>query len=243
MRIGSLHVKRRVWISAAGVVAATAAWWLWSRASSSEAARGAAPKRPFVQLADGSAGAGDRILREQAELLDPTPLFFPTKWNYGQGPLRGDVAREPLQVFGSFDPKYVYADENMKAFGLERSPLPQRPSDLLALGDEIPFGGFGQIDVPRRPLPERRGYLEVRPLGSPNIIISQRLADVEVPRRDYGPLEFLVVVSRYGLVGEPVLAAGSGSDEVDAFFSSFLVKTFRLGERLEPGRYRVLLGP
>ena len=50
-----------------------------------------------------------------------------------------------------------------------------------------------------------------------------------------------------GIVGDPILMVGSEGEEmdekVDAFFRSFLVKSFRLGERLNPGRYRVLVGP
>jgi hypothetical protein len=60
-------------------------------------------------------------------------------------------------------------------------------------------------------------------------------------------MEFLILVSNAGIVGEPVLMTGSRweevDEEVDAFFRSYLVKTFRLGERLSPGRYRVLVGP
>jgi hypothetical protein len=51
------------------------------------------------------------------------------------------------------------------------------------------------------------------------------------------------VVSSAGLIGDPILVTGSGWEEVDTFFRSYLVKTFRLGERLNPGRYRVLVGP
>jgi len=44
-------------------------------------------------------------------------------------------------------------------------------------------------------------------------------------------------------VGDLVLTSSSDSEEVDSFFRSYLVKTFRLGERLNPGRYRILVGP
>lgn len=56
-------------------------------------------------------------------------------------------------------------------------------------------------------------------------------------------MEFLAVVSSAGLIADPVLVNGSGWEEVDNFFRSYLVKSFRLGERLNPGRYRVLVGP
>jgi len=73
--------------------------------------------------------------------------------------------------------------------------------------------------------------------------MTQLLGGFSPPRSDYAPLEFLVVISSAGMVGEPVLTTGSGWDDVDIFFRTYLVKTFRLGERLNPGRYRVLVGP
>ena len=56
-------------------------------------------------------------------------------------------------------------------------------------------------------------------------------------------MEFLAVVSSGGVIGELVLTSGSGWEDVDTFFQSYLVKTFCLGERLNPGRYRILVGP
>jgi hypothetical protein len=56
-------------------------------------------------------------------------------------------------------------------------------------------------------------------------------------------LEFIVAINPAGIVGAPILASGSGWEEVDAFFRTYLVKTFRVGERLSPGQYRVVVGP
>ena len=182
-------------------------------------------------------------MRERADLFDPTPLFFPTEWNYGQRPLRETLRRQPGQVFGSFDPVYTFADQKLKTYGAETAPLPEKLSDVLAQGNEAPFAGIGHIDAPRAALPERVGVLEVRGFNDDEPIISQTLRYFTIPRLDYAPLEFLVVISSAGIVGEPLLTSGSGWEEVDSFFRSYIVKTFRLGERLNPGRYRVLVGP
>ena len=70
---------------------------------------------------------------------------------------------------------------------------------------------------------------------------------ISLPRLDFAPVEYLVAVSSAGIVGDPILLVGSEGEamdeKVDTFFRSYLVKTFRLGERLNPGRYRVLVGP
>jgi hypothetical protein len=110
-------------------------------------------------------------------------------------------------------------------------------------GNEAPFAGLGQIDVPRKALAVRSGFIEVRRLGAHEYVIYQSLDGISLPRTDFAPLEFLAVVSSAGLIGDPILVTGSGWEEVDAFFRAYLAKTFRLGERLNPGRYRVLVGP
>ena len=243
MHIGKIQVKRRVWTGALFAVGVTGAWWLWTRSAPPAGAMTAQPKLPFVRLAGSGRGTDDEVLRERAELLDPTPLFFPTKWNFGQSPLRESMRRQPGQVFGSIEAKFVFDDQNMKSYGIEPSVAPEKLSDVLVQGNEAPLAGLGQADVQRPALVERSSFVEVRGLVNGEIIIEQSLKNILVPRSDYIPLEFLVVVSSAGVVGDLVLTSPSGWEEVDNFFRTYLVKSFRLGERLNPGRYRVLVGP
>lgn len=243
MRIGKIEVKRRVWVGLASAVTVTAAWWSWTQARPPAMAATGQAAQPFVRLAGAGTALNDQVLRERADLFDPTPLFFPTEWNHGQRPLRESLRRQPGQVFESFEPKWTFTDQVLKSYGVEATPAPEKLSDVLAQGNEAPFAGIGHIDAPRTSVPERSGFLEVRGFGSSEPIISQTLRYLTIPRTDYAPLEFLVVVSSAGIVGDPVLTSGSGWEEVDGFFRSYIVKTFRLGERLYPGRYRVLVGP
>lgn len=250
MRLGKIEVKRRVWVGLLFALAVTGGWWEWTRARPAAVVIATPPKQPFLLTGVGP-GRGDPLMNERAQLFDPTPLFFPTEWNFGQSPLRDSIRRQPAQVFASFEPVLTFADQNMKSYGTEASVVPDKLTDVLVQGNEAPFAGMGQIDVQRPALAERAGFLEVKGLMDGKTIISQALAGLILPRLDFDPLEFLVVVSSSGIVGEPVvvhwsssdsLAAG-GSEEVEVFFRSYLVKTFRLGERLHPGRYRVLVGP
>lgn len=243
MRIGKIEVKRRVWVGLACGVTVTAVWWSWTQAKPPAAAVAGQTPQPFVRLTGTGTATNDQVLRERADLFDPTPLFFPTEWNYGQRPLRESLRLQPGQIFGSFEPKWNFADSTSKSYGIEVTPAPEKLSDVLAQGNEAPFAGIGHVDVPRTGLPERAGFLEVRNFGNSEPIISQTLRYISVPRLDYAPLEFLVVVSSAGIVGDMVLTSGSGWEEVDSFFRSYIVKTFRLGERLNPGHYRVLVGP
>jgi hypothetical protein len=243
VRIGKIEVKRRVWVGLACAVAATGAWWAWTQAKPPVMGAPAPGPQPFVRLAGAGTATNDQVLRERADLFDPTPLFFPTEWNYGQRPLREGLRRQPGQIFESFPPQWTFTDQTLKSYGVEAAPAPEKLSDVLSQGNEAPFAGIGHIDAVRMTLPERVGFLEVRRFGNSEPIISQTLRYISLPRLDYAPLEFLVVISDAGVVGDPVLSSGSGWEEVDSFFRSYIVKTFRLGERLNPGRYRVLVGP
>ncbi len=243
MRIGTIEVKRRVWVALGCALGVTGAWWSWTRATPPAVVPAPAAQHPFVQLTGVGQGTTDQILRERADLFDPRPLFFPTEWNYGQRPLPVRLRRQPGQVFGSFDPVMTFADQKLKLYGAESTPAPEKLSDVLAQGNEAPFAGFGQVDIARPPLPARVVFLEIRNFKDSKPIVVQALNGFLPPRLDYAPMEFVVLVGSGGVVGEPVLTSGSGWDDVDAFFRSYLVKTLRVGERLNPGRYRVLVGP
>ncbi len=242
MRIGQIEIKRRVWVGLGAAVLVIGAWWNTARVRPAVVATGPA-KLPFVRVAGSGLGVANQVLREQAELMDPNPLFFPTEWNYGQRPLGEALRRQPGQMFGSFEPNYMFGEQNLKNYGSETVVVPERLVDVLAQGNEAPFAGMGRVDVRRQALEERSGFLEICDLISGKEIMAQSLMLLSPPRSDFAPMEFLAVVSSAGLVGEPVLVVGSGWEEVDSFFRSYLVKSFRIGERLNPGRYRVLVGP
>jgi hypothetical protein len=235
----AIQIKRRVWIGSLIACVAVGGWVFWTRNDLLAPQPTVAPvkPKPFVQLA-----ASDQVLREKADLFDPTPLFFPTDRNYGQRPLRPELLKQPGQVFGSFEAKLPLSERAVGLYGNETSPTPEKLSDVLAQGNEAPFAGMGQIDLQKSTLPIRSGYLQVRDLKSGDIIISQSLSGVDAPRADFAPMEFLVVVGAAGVVGDPFLTSGSGGEEMDNFFRGYLVKSYRLGERLRPGRYRVLVG-
>ncbi len=235
-------MKRRVWIGGLFAVLAVGGWIFWTERSQTASLTRPADRQPFVRLAGSSGEAQDAVLREKADLLDPTPLFFPTEHNFGQRPLREDRLKQPGQVFGSFDPKFAISSGGLSLYGQEVANVPEKLSDVLTSGDEAPFDGFGRYDRDRFALPVRSGFLEVRDALNGNVVINQSLAGLSMPRTDASPVEFLVVVSPAGMVGEPFLVSGSEWDEVDSYLRNYLIKTYRLGERLLPGSYRVSIG-
>lgn len=237
-------IKRRVWVGLIAGIAGVGAWGWWQRNQPAPPEGSGRTVQPFVQLADAGAATGSRILQERAELFDPTPLFFPTEWNYGQRSLTLKQTRQrlPGDVFGRFAEKLPMSEQSIAPYGIELAPVPEKLSDVLVRGDESPFAGMGRIALQKSTLPVRSGFLEIRSLETGNKIISQSLTGINPPRLDYSPLEFLVLVGRAGLIGDPILTSGSGWEEVDGFFRTYLVRSYHLGERLPPGRYRVLVG-
>jgi hypothetical protein len=208
----------------------------------------AAPRVSVVPLEE---GLGDRRLREQAMLFDPTPLFLPTEWNTSQRPLPVAVQRQPGQIFRPFDPQPPYGAGEL-ALPVGAAPLlPKSPVELLKDSPHDPFLAFDREDVPLTPLSSRPGLLEVRKVATGEMVFVHNLeagAMLPAGRTDWQPAEFLVAVTAFGLLGRPVQGrpvdtANSDIEEVDAFFRDYLVKTLHLGERLPPGMYRVVVGP
>ena len=201
---------------------------------------------PKVNIARLEEGMGDRILREQATMFDPTPLFLPTEWNTGQRPLPAAVQRQPGQVFGAFEWKPSFGEAELALpVGSERS-LPASPVEMLKEPSHDPFLGFGMEDEPLTSLPLRKGFVEVRKVGTGEMVYARNLGGEVAPptsRLDWQPAEFLVTVTVAGLLGQPADTASSDVEEVDAFFRDYLANTLRLGERLPPGIYRVVVGP
>jgi hypothetical protein len=208
------------------------------------AARPAAP--PRVNVARLDEGAADQLLREQATIFDPTPLFLPTRWNASQRPLPASVQRQPEQVFGDFAPKLIYGEAELSLPISASQTLPKDPLDLLKQASRDPFLGFGRQDEPLTPLPERLGWVEVQRVGDGHPMLRCKLErPVVLPagRLDWRPAEFLVTVTVAGLLGRPVGTASSDIEEVDLFLRDYLSEVLHLGERLPPGMYRVVVGP
>lgn len=235
-------IKRRVWVGLGIGIAVVGLWSWWNQAQDLVDPRFGQQPKPFVQLAGTGKAPQNQLLRERAELFDPTPLFFPTEWNFGQQEVRESLRRQPGQVFGSFPAKPVISDQNIGIFGMETTSAPEKLSDVLAQGNEAPFAGMGQIDLNPATLPVRSGFMEIYAIDIAEEPIKKPLTGLQSPRGDYAPMEFIVLVGVSGLVGEPILLSGSGWDDVDAYFRDYLLKTYRLGERLAPGRYRVVVG-
>jgi hypothetical protein len=63
--------------------------------------------------------------------------------------------------------------------------------------------------------------------------LEQALTGAKPPtQQEWQPMEFLAAIEPGGLVGLPSLVASSGVEKVDQYFLDYLVKDWRVGERL-----------
>lgn len=244
MKIAGILVRRRVFVSTGLVIAATGFWLFWSRATLPKANPiQASQSDSFVRIVAAGQGDHDKLLEERAEFLDPTPLFLPTSKNFQQGPLPSRVIKQPGQVFRDFEPKWHFVATTLPEYGETSDSDAGSLPEMLARGNDAPFAGLGRIDQSSLPLASRKGFIEVKALKSGILSVSGVLEGLNLPEIDFNPVEFMVSVASEGLVGDPVMVATSGQDEIDGKLKDYLVKVYRIGERLAPGRYMVLIGP
>lgn len=208
-----------------------------------------APKVEVARLGEGTVG---RLLREQAAIFDPTPLFLPTKWNAGQQPLPASVEHQPGQIFESFQPQLVFEKSRLDLPIPPPHVLPKSPIDLLKQPSRDPFLGFDRQDQKLVPLPARYGIVEVIRAEDGKLIFSQGLGKPIVAAdnsSNWQPMEFLAVVTVTGLLGRPVMLPREGlpgnaaTENMVSDLRHYLSADLHLGERLEPGIYRVVVGP
>jgi hypothetical protein len=191
---------------------------------------------PDVGLVDPVATAG-------AMLLDPTPLFLPTKFNSSRVDY---VPREPGGAFAGFPAKLTFSDSELELHLPPDTAVPSTPAEALA-GDPpgAPFIGFDRADPVVEPVSPRIAYVEILDARTGRSVFGRPVNDAKPPvsARPWDPMEFVAAVDAAGLVGPLVPTARSGVDEIDAYFGHYLADTLRVGQRLAPGFYRIVVGP
>jgi hypothetical protein len=240
--------KRRWLASAAGAVVIVAAGLLLMRVPApppAPLATGSTPSRatrPAVELA--KAGAVGQALTEEAVLHDQRPLFLPTERNVAlRPPRRPEAGRTVLDQDASH---LVFGAAELKLGLPQPEIVAEKPAEvMLKDAAPTPLHGFGRANPDVQPDAPRGGFLEVRSTATNRRMLAFTLGiDAKPPtERPWKPVEFLVRVDAAGLVGPLTITVRSDVEEVDRFFRNYLGGTFRIGERLPPGFYRVVVGP
>ena len=233
-----------VWIAVAVGIAVHAAALLLLRVRTEESSLRVA-KRPLVTMLPERPVEGDAVTRERFVLLDPEPLFAPTKWNAGSRPLPEDLQRQPGGGGELFRPQLVFSPERLAPIFDPPLTAPTRAVAALAGASATRWESFARRDQAVGAMEARDAAIEVHALRDGGIVWQEALRGLPelVRNRDWEPAEFSVAVAASGEVGAPSLAISSKIEAIDAFFRVFIAKNFHLGERLPPGFYRVMVGP
>jgi hypothetical protein len=198
----------------------------------------------------------DAYLKAETELRDLRPLFLPTERN-------ASLPEPRLEPAGTYlDQEYLsrnILDSTETAVGKDLRELPEvimlnglplkdaKPRDALApQPTSMSAQGFGRTaDLVVAPMPARGGFVEVFALGDGRRVWGDSVPVEARPPTDkpWGPMEFLADVGLAGLASPLVVNEGSRVEEVDAHFRNYLTRRLRIGDRLEPGFYRVIVAP
>lgn len=210
---------------------------------------GSAMEKPMVELA--RTGVSDQLLKEETELRDLRPLFLPTARNAALPPLKREPGKTVLDIDsvkpGALEPEMNTIRDLPPVAVVNGKPADQAtPIDALA-SDPGAFSlyGFGRSEAAVAPLEARTAFVEVVASATGERVLGTSLGEEGKPpgSQPWAPLELLARINATGLAAPLIVTTSSGVEEVDAHFRRFLTKTFRIGERLPPGFYRVTVAP
>jgi hypothetical protein len=191
------------------------------------------------------------LLKEEAELRDMRPLFLPTERNAALPEPRLESGRtfldnETLKLTFTDTEAQVSRDLPPVALLDGRRVEEARPIDALSLMENpLSLLSFGRGNSKVVPVGSRSAFLQVTALKDGTSVLDEKLPPNARPPGDKGwaPVEFIATVDAAGLVGPLVVTEGSRVEETDAHFRNYLARTFRIGDRLPPGFYRVTVSP
>ena len=190
-------------------------------------------------------------MKDEALIRDLRPLFLPTQFNTTLPEPRREAGHT---ILDQETPRLEFTEAEL-GIGQKLPPAvtlngraaeKARGSDVLAAGDVgVGMAGYGRREKELQPLPARGGYVEVVAAATGQRVLAEALPTTlgPVAGKPWEPMELYAVVDAAGLAAPLVVTEGSRVDEVDAHFRKVLAQTFRIGERLPPGFYRIVVGP
>lgn len=208
--------------------------------------------QPTAQVELAKSTSADPVLAEELALRDMRPLFLPTERLSVALP---EPRREPGKTFlddETFKLSFSEADLNVERGLPPPATLAGKPVqaatslDFLARDSTPPtLEGFGREGVAVSPLPAHGGYIEAVAMATGHTVWSEALpADARAPgNKPWQPLEIVASIDAAGLTAPLVIASSSESEEVDVHYRNYLAQRYRIGDRLPPGFYRIIVGP
>lgn len=205
------------------------------------------PRPSFVEYPMPNDGMPTPLLAEQALLFDTAPMFLPTPWNYvSRQDLRdySDPALDPL--FSRFPPRFLVDAGAYNEIATFRDIGIASVDAFLQPQFWDFFQGFGRGEPEPVPPYPRDGLVRVVRLPEGEVVLRTAVqpgaAGLPAERPAWNRLAFQVLVGQGGPVGRALSLRNSGAEAIDAAWRRWL-RSGGLLDRLEPGYYRVEIGP
>ncbi len=214
---------------------------------------GVSPGRstPRTPPPSGGRWVGERT-GENIELINPEPLFLPTRWNAATQVSVDEEGSGPGAIFRMEEPRLAFA-KGVSPPGLVVKPEGVRTAGVAIRRFSRPyFSAMGEHDGTVDPLPARAAVVEIRDATTGAVLVQRSIPVAAVtdaggdPRQwpFWEPFEMLLAVEPSGTLGLPLVPApGSGVEAVDSFFRRSLRQLLRPDLLLPAGYYRVVVGP
>lgn len=194
------------------------------------------PAPPAAEPAYVTTAADTQRNRDFAELLDPSPLFLPTKLNHGSGAAHDSAKKPEIAPL----PDVIEAVGTLPASLATPRATPASLTAAGVTGAEI-ADTFATMGL-RRPA--------AMAAGRARCVLTNEATGAQVPapdlavaadERDLRPAEFMVLVDAYG-AQSPTLLHGTGDTTRDRDLLTAL--TAALQKRMPaPGRYHAVVAP
>lgn len=208
------------------------------------------PPRETQKIEMAKSAASGSVLKQETEIRDLRPLFLPTEFNAALPEPRREAARtfldkQTLQL-GFAEGELSVAQSLPPVVTLNGKPAQEaQAADMLAEGTKPALEGFGRKPAVVEALAPRGGFIEVVASATGHRVLADTLpTDARPPGgKAWEPLEFLATVDAAGLAAPLVVTVSSRDEQVDAHYRNYLARRYRIGDRLPPGFYRIVVGP
>ena len=170
------------------------------------------------------------------ELSDFSPLFLPTRWNYGRRRPYSPAPESPAEPAAA-RPAYAEALED-SSLVLGKNELEAARTGLFRSIMRSVFSSFGRKDSAEQPAARKNALIKVVDMSSGRTVRSE-YADARAAEIMISPAEFLVDVFDGGLAGRPLLLKSSGSEESDSEIAEVIAGKAVL-RGLGSGQYKVV---
>lgn len=210
---------------------------------------GLKPAKPLVQMA--RATDSDLVLKAETQIRDLRPLFLPTEFNVSLPEPKREAGRTFLDKetmkFGFLEAELNIGRELPAVITLNDKTMESVTAKefLDAEGVEAPLSGWGRGPVTLAPAPVSGGMLDVVSSATGHRVFARALPLEARPasNKPWSPLEMMATIDAAGLSAPLVITSSSGVEEIDAHYRNFLVRQYRIGERLPPGFYQIVVAP